>query len=180
MDSPESLRFIPRWGYSLFTGLRSYVHHAVFLPSFALSLLYLTVLSFGGQMITYLIFAGYSSFAIGLIRMLSVAFEISATWIAPLLMKRIHPARAGSWFLSWQILWLGSSVAFFWTEPRPMVAASALVAGTILSRAGLWGYDMCAQFIIQAVSRSGQSAAAYSVDPCNREFKGPIVAHFRR
>ena len=102
-------------------------------------------------MVTYLISAGYNSFYIALVRTLSVVFELSATWIAPRLMKRIHPTRAGMWFLSWQMLWLGAAVSFFWAEPRPIVAASGLVAGTILSRIGLWGYDLSAQFIIQEV-----------------------------
>jgi len=33
-----------------------------------------------------------------------------------------------------------------------IVAASGLVAGTISSRIGLWGYDSCAHFIIHEVS----------------------------
>ena len=103
-------------------------------------------------MVTYLISTGYNSFYIGLVRTLSVVFEISATWIAPRVMKQIGPARAGMWFLSWQILWLGAAVSFFWAERTPIVAASGLAAATILSRIGLWGYDLSAQFIIQQVS----------------------------
>lgn len=102
-------------------------------------------------MVTYLISAGYNSFHIALVRTLSVMFELSATWIAPRLMKRITPARAGMWFLSWQMLWLGAAVTFFWAEPVSLAAASGLAAGTILSRVGLWGYDLCAQSIIQEV-----------------------------
>lgn len=103
-------------------------------------------------MVTYLISAGYNSFYIALVRTLSVIFELSATWIAPRLMTQITPVRAGMWFLSWQMLWLGAAVSFFWAEPVSLMAASGLVAGTILSRIGLWGYDLCAQFIIQEVS----------------------------
>ncbi|KAL9096792.1 MAG: hypothetical protein Q9163_006418 [Psora crenata] len=148
----RSPRLVPRWTYVLYEIFKFYYQHQAFLPSFALSLLYLTVLSLGGQMATYLISAGYNSFYIALVRTLSVIFELSATWIAPRLMKRIHPARVGMWFLSWQMLWLGAAVSFFWAEPVSIVAASGLVAGTILSRIGLWGYDLCAQFIIQEVS----------------------------
>lgn len=103
-------------------------------------------------MVTYLISAGFSSFHIALVRTLSVIFELSATWMAPRAMKRIDPARAGMWFLSWQMLSLGAGVSFFWAQPVPIIAASGLVGGTILSRMGLWGYDLCAQFIIQGVS----------------------------
>lgn len=102
-------------------------------------------------MVTYLITTGYNSFTIALVRTLSVIFELSATWIAPFAMKQIGPARAAMWFLSWQMLWIGIAVCFFWAEPVAIKAASGLVAGTILSRIGLWGYDLCAQFIIQEV-----------------------------
>ena len=103
-------------------------------------------------MVTYLISAGYNSFYIGLVRTLAVIFELSATWIAPRMMKLISPVRAGMWFLTWQVLWLAAAIVFFWAESKPIIAASGLVAGTILSRVGLWGYDLCAQYIIQEVS----------------------------
>lgn len=103
-------------------------------------------------MVTFLISAGYKPFEIALVRTVSVVFELSATWIAPKLMTWIGPARAGMWFLSWQMLWLGAATSFFWAEPLSIAAASGLATGTILSRIGLWGYDLCAQFIIQDVS----------------------------
>ena len=149
--SSSSPRIIPPWIYNLYESLKFYVQHPVFFPSFALSLLYLTVLDFQGLLVTYLISAGYNSFHIALVRTLSVIFELSATWIAPRVMKRMAPARAGMWFLSWHMLWLGAAVSFFWAEQVPIIAASGLVAGSILSRIGLWGFDLCAQFIIQEV-----------------------------
>ncbi|KAK3672453.1 hypothetical protein LTR78_007760 [Recurvomyces mirabilis] len=132
--------------------LTHYSHHRAFTPSLTLALLYLTVLSFSGQMTTYLLSAGLNTFYIGLIRSLSVLIELSATWLAPRLMFRISPARSAMWFLNWQILWLAGTVTFFWSwEGRRggMVAAWGLAVGTIMSRVGLWGYDLSAQVIIQ-------------------------------
>ena len=134
-----------------YVSIQHYFRHPAWMPSFALSLLYLTVLSFGGQMVTYLLSAGFNSFYIGLVRSLAVVFELSATWLAPRIMRLITPVRAGLWFLSWQIGWLLVAVPFFWSEPKAIVAASGLCAGTILSRVGLWGYDLSAQTIIQGV-----------------------------
>lgn len=99
---------------------------------------------------TYLASTGFSPFVIGLVRSLNVVFELSATFIAPRLMKRMGPYRAGMWFLSWQIAWLVASVTFFWRE-QGVIAASGLAAGAILSRIGLWGYDLSASLIIQTV-----------------------------
>ncbi|PGH30071.1 solute carrier family 40 (iron-regulated transporter), member 1 [[Emmonsia] crescens] len=60
-----------------------------------LSLLYFTVLSFGSNMVAYLVTTGYTSTRIGVIRTVSVISEISATWITPAMMDRLEPIRAG-------------------------------------------------------------------------------------
>ena len=105
-------------------------------------------------MVTYLISAGFSSFIIALVRSLSVLIEITATWIAPRMMAKVGPPRAAMWFASWQTIWLAGTVTFFWTEQYGLAAASGLSAGVIISRVGLWGYDLCAQTMIQNVRKS--------------------------
>ena len=132
-------------------GLSFYIHHGAFLPSFAGAVLYFTVISFAGQMITYLLSVGYSSIHIGIARAASVAFEMSATWLAPVVMSRIGPIRTGIWFINWQMLCLAGAASIFWGANSPTVAASGLVGGTILSRVGLWGFDLSAQIIVQQV-----------------------------
>lgn len=132
--------------------LKFYFRHRAFLPSIAGSLLYLTVLSFAGQMVTYLLSAGYSANQVGIARTLSVVFEVSATWVAPWLMGHIGPVRAGLWLSSWQVITLAAGTALFCIfEDKPVVSASALVGGTILSRLGLRGFDLCVQLIVQEV-----------------------------
>jgi iron-regulated transporter 1 len=73
-----------------FYDLRLYFTHPVFFPSFAVALLYCTVLSFGGVMVTYLLSSGYNSSQIAAMRTISVAFEVLATWIGPWLMKKLY------------------------------------------------------------------------------------------
>ncbi len=130
-----------------------YLYHPAFLPSFAGALLYWTVLSFAGQMVTYLLSAGYSASQIGIARTLSVLFEVLATWLAPWLMWTIGPVRAGLWLASWQVVCLVAGIAIFWVFlDQPTISAFGLVGGTILSRLGLRGFDLCTQIIIQEVS----------------------------
>ena len=136
---------------SIFDALSFYFQNPAFLPSFSLSLLYLTVLSFGGQMVTYLLSTGYTSVHIGLLRTLSVGFEISATWIGPKAIARIGPIRTGIWFINWQVTCLAGAVVLFWGMGTPMLSATGLVIGVMLSRVGLWGFDLSAQTIIQEV-----------------------------
>lgn len=51
-----------------------YFQHRAFLSSIADALPYLTVLNFGGQMVTYLLLAGYNATYVGVARTLSVSF----------------------------------------------------------------------------------------------------------
>lgn len=129
----------------------SYIQHPAFLPSFSLSLLYLTVLTFGGQMVTYLLAMGFSSISIGVLRTVSTVFELSSTWLAPKAMHRIGAVRCGIWFLNWQIIWVVMAVTMLWFELPPSYAVTGLLVGTIASRAGLWGFDLSAQVIVQEV-----------------------------
>lgn len=132
--------------------VKLYIRHRAFLPSFAGALLYLTVLNFAGQMVTYLLSAGYSATEIGIARTLSVFFEVLATWIAPWLMELIGPVRAGLWLSSWQLSMLAAGTAIFLIyQDRPWVSATGLVGGTILSRVGLRGFDLCTQIVVQEV-----------------------------
>lgn len=128
---------------------RIYKRQDAFLASVSLSILYLTVLSFGGQMVTFLLDSGYTSAVVGFARVGSSFCEMSATWIAPWLMGKIGPIRSGMWFLSFQMICLGVAVIAFWRFQEPLWAASALVLGTAFSRIGLWGFDLSAQVIIQ-------------------------------
>ncbi|WPH01846.1 Hypothetical protein R9X50_00470000 [Acrodontium crateriforme] len=136
------------------SSLPFYFCHSAFLASFSLSLLYLTVLSFSGQMITYLISVGCTSLYVGIARTVSTVFELSATWIAPRLMQKIGAIRGGIWSLCWQMIWLAAGISWFFSDLHGMgtnsvAAATGLAVGVALSRVGLWGYDLCAQNIIQ-------------------------------
>lgn len=151
-DTPQNrslIRSAAKQLMSLVGNLQVYTSQDAFLASLSLSILYLTVLSFSGQMITYLLAVGYTSTIVSLIRILSTGCEMSATWLAPWVMSKIGPIRTGIWFLSFQMICLGIAVLIFWTEQVSIWAASGLVGGTILSRIGLWGFDLSAQVIIQ-------------------------------
>lgn len=129
-----------------------YFRHPAFLPSIAGALLYLTVLSFAGQMVTFLLSSGYTSTQVGAARTLAVVFEVLATWIAPWLMGLVGPVRAGLWLGSWQLAMLMAGAAvFIICRDHPLISASGIVGGTILSRVGLRGFDLCVQVIVQEV-----------------------------
>ncbi|CAF9929510.1 MAG: hypothetical protein HETSPECPRED_007373 [Heterodermia speciosa] len=147
-DVPIATR-LRSYGLAAWRGLSRYIHHEVFLPSLALSITHLTVLSFSGQMVTYLFSMGFSSASVGLMRTASVVLEMSATWVAPWAMSKVGPLRAGLWSINEQILLLVGAVIAFWIVKSPSMSALSLVVGVVLSRVGLWGFDLSVQILVQ-------------------------------
>lgn len=169
----EATRHPIKWLYhNVLKGFVFYVKHALFLPSFALSLLYMTVLSFGPQMVAFLLFQGRSPIEVGLMRTVSVIVELATTFIAPPIMGKAGPTRSGLGFVYWQALALGVAVYFSYpllsSTARVSTGALYLVVGVILSRIGLWGFDLCVQIIIQA-----------GVEPANRAVFSSVEAAFQ-
>jgi iron-regulated transporter 1 len=131
---------------------KDYTASPVFLPSFALSLLYLTVLSFGATMVTYLLHTDFTSLQVSYMRIGSVAAELSGTWTAPIIMNKIGPIRSGLWFLNWQFVCVAAAaVAFAVWDSDSRIVAGTLIVGVAMSRIGLWGFDLSVQFLVQEV-----------------------------
>jgi solute carrier family 40 (iron-regulated transporter), member 1 len=131
----------------------AYFKSPAVLASFSLSLLYLTVLSTGVQYQTYMLSINFSSLSVSLIRVMAVISELLATCFAPFLIGKIGHIRTGLWSINWQSLTLAVSVgAFAWFRYTTPVASYALTAGIMMSRVGLWGFDLAVQDIVQEVS----------------------------
>ncbi|KAF9691884.1 hypothetical protein EKO04_010044 [Ascochyta lentis] len=173
--APAGTHTVPRHStlHTLQANLRpwnDYFQNPAFLASFSLSLLYLTVLSFASQMTTYLLTLGFTSTHVSLMRLTAVLLELTATCAAPLLTKKIGAVRSGLWFINEQLLTILLAITFFAaTTPQPQLklASLALVACIALSRLGLWGFDLCVQYLVQedapAATRGSFSAIEMSV-----------------
>ncbi|KAL8861236.1 MAG: hypothetical protein Q9178_002452 [Gyalolechia marmorata] len=146
-----------------FSSWYSYLRSPVLLASLSLCILYLTVLSFNAQMITYLLASGFTATWVSVFRLISVVVELAATWAGPMLMSQIGPTRSGLWFITWQSVCATLGVALFSTAALELRMRNiALISGVIMSRIGLWGFDLSVQFLVQeevaSVSRSQFSA----------------------
>jgi solute carrier family 40 (iron-regulated transporter), member 1 len=131
----------------------SYIRSPVLLPSLALSLLYLTVLSTGVQYQTYMLSIGFSAFAVSFFRLAAGISEILATFLTPILMKRVGGIRTGLWSINWQLFCLFSGLGAFVSFPgNYKIMGAGLSGGIILSRLGLWGVDLAVQHIVQEVN----------------------------
>ncbi|KAF1971671.1 hypothetical protein BU23DRAFT_569829 [Bimuria novae-zelandiae CBS 107.79] len=146
----SNARHVPSTFRTTIQPWKAYFLNPAFLASFSLALLYFTVLGFSSQLTTYLLALGFTSFHISSMRLVSVMLELSATCAAPFLMRRIGAVRAGLWFINFQLLTtLVTITLFMLASPYLLTAGLALVAGVTLSRLGLWGFDLCVQYLVQ-------------------------------
>ncbi|KAI8143345.1 Ferroporti-1 [Fennellomyces sp. T-0311] len=124
-----------------------YVRHDIFRPSLALSLLYLTVLSFGGIMVSYLKLEGYDDATLGILRAVAGVAGMGATYILPVLSRRIGIIRTGLWALWFEVACLVPVILSF-VKSIPY-GPFLLFGGMATSRIGLWLYDMAETILLQ-------------------------------
>ncbi|KAH8705396.1 hypothetical protein BGW36DRAFT_12718 [Talaromyces proteolyticus] len=158
-NHPEANKPLSPW--------HAYISSPIFLASFSLSLLYLTVLSFSPQMITYLLSTGFTSLQISYMRIGAVLSELLGTWAAPLAMRRVGPIRAGLWSINWQFGSLAAAAAGFLVFDDPSkskLVATVLVVGVAVSRVGLWGFDLNVQYLVQEETTPNQRAQFSSTE----------------
>lgn len=97
-------------------------------------------------MSTYLLATSITPLTLGLFRSISIVFELTSTWLAPRIMSRIGPIRAGLWSLNWQLSALLVGITLFLRFPS---TPFPLIVAVILSRTGLWSFDLCVQLLVQ-------------------------------
>ena len=156
IDEPSSptsyVRNFGTWFHHALSPWSYYIQSPVFLASFSLCTVYLTVLSFNAQMLTYLLDSGFTALWVAGFRLVSVGAELSATWAAPAFISKVGPVRSGLWFITWQSVCAATGVALFVQEAfSHWIRAISLIIGVILSRIGLWGFDLSIQYLVQEV-----------------------------
>ncbi|TPX57326.1 hypothetical protein PhCBS80983_g03908 [Powellomyces hirtus] len=128
---------------------QKFFHHEVFLSSLAVAQLYMTVLAFGPVMITYLILQGYSATFLAGMRFLAVFAGLASTFAIPRMVRKIGLVRTGLWAVWCQFASLVPAAAAFWVMEDKVTAGILLFSGTILSRFGLWMFDLAQTQIMQ-------------------------------
>jgi len=126
----------------------SFWKHPLMPVSIAECLTYITVLAFSGQMIAFLIASGMPIETITWFRTGSVAIELSATLLAPIVIRKTGPLRSACAFIDYQWATLVVTAILFANASNPL-AATILSVGVAVSRIGLWGFDLSSQIIVQ-------------------------------
>ena len=150
---------------------RDYTRHKIFLASLSLALLYLTVLSFGGVMISYLKLVNYPEYLLGIMRAVAAGMGILATYLMPILSRRIGIVRTGLWSLWSEVLALIPvvlAIALAGTLSKGTTSA-LLFGGMALSRVGLWMFDLSETVLLQRTVNPTQigSISGWQYSLCN-------------
>lgn len=147
-----------------------YVHHKIFPASLAISMLYLTVLSFGGIMLSYLKIVGYSDWSLGVLRAIAGISGMASTYILPYLSARIGIIRAGVWALWFESITLIPVVLSFtaWGSQSSW-GHIMLFGGMSVSRIGLWVFDIAETILLQQMVDNSQigSISGWQHSLCN-------------
>ncbi|KZT72147.1 hypothetical protein DAEQUDRAFT_686462 [Daedalea quercina L-15889] len=145
---------------NLRTNLRSYFHnnlsdwreftqHPIFLSSISISCLYFTVLAFDGTMISYLKSESYTDPFIAGMRGLNVVAGLLGTVAMPFLERKLGLVRAGNWSIWSEAICLLPVILSFYvggslpSAHGPTWKSALLFGGMMLSRIGLWAFDLC-------------------------------------
>ncbi|KAI8609626.1 Ferroporti-1 [Chytriomyces sp. MP71] len=140
-----------------------YWNHPIFLPSLALSLLYLTTLSFGSVMTTWLLLRYTPTFLAGM-RALGVLCGLLATFTTKPLISRLglfSTGLVGAWS---QAVCLSVAIVALFLPQGTVVATALFFAGVTLSRWGLWTFDMSETQILQERVEAGESGLISGVE----------------
>lgn len=136
-----------------FHGVRVYTSHPVFLASVAYTLLYCTVLDNGALMTAYLEWRGVSAAVIGAQRGIGAVFGLVGTVVFPVLLNTkwmggsVEATGLASLWLFWLLL-LPGMIAFY-ISGESNASDYAVVVSMIISRAGLWSFDLAETQIMQ-------------------------------
>jgi iron-regulated transporter 1 len=147
-----------------------FVHHRIFAASLAVSMLYLTVLSFGGIMVSYLKMVGYSDWSLGVLRAVAGIAGMASTCIVPYLFAKIGIIRAGIWALWFESFTLVPVVLSLtsWGSQSAW-GPFLLFGGMSLSRVGLWVFDIAETILLQQYVDNSQigSVSGWQHSLCN-------------
>jgi solute carrier family 40 (iron-regulated transporter), member 1 len=155
--SQNLIRQVLQWPQQTFSSWKIYYRSPLFLASLALSMLYFTVLSFGGSShlcridIRFDDCSGFSTPLIAGLRAIAVVVGIAATFLSSPVIRWIGPIRAGIWFLSWQTIFLFPVAVTGFLSMSKQLQGGLLVGFVSISRFGLWGFDLSEQYLVQQV-----------------------------
>lgn len=134
--------------FALPRGLEIYLRQPIFFGGFALSLLYLNVLTFGALMTAYLVWRGMSYESIGTLRGVSSIIGLLGTVIFHFSSRRYSLSFTGTWSIMFQFTCLSLCYGSLYVSNQT-VSLIMLILGVIASRIGLYVFDLTITQLMQ-------------------------------
>ena len=121
----------------------------VFTTCLSISMLYLTVLSMGPVMITYMLFVGFSASTISIIRGVSVVFGLLSTFTLSGITRILGLRLAGLVAIWFQMCCLTIAIWSFYVDSTSHLQQTMFFIGICVSRWGLWTFDLIQTQLVQ-------------------------------
>ena len=134
---------------SLLSGLSIYFQQDIAAGGFALSLLYLNVLSVGELMTSYLIWRGLSLHLLGIWRGVASIIGLLGTALYGWWSSRMSLQSTSMWSITFFLVCLTVSFSSLFVPNNDTVALALLIMGVTASRVGLWSFDLSVSQLIQ-------------------------------
>jgi iron-regulated transporter 1 len=168
-----------------FSGWGAYIQQPAAPAALSLALLYLTVMSFGTLMTAYLKWSGIKEAELSIYRGIGALSGIAATLVFPTLQKKwgLLPTGAAAVWAQLLCLVLAATPAIILGTKNPLergeeggnnnfstLVTRLLIFGLILSRFGLWGFDLAVNQILQETVPSANLGAVNGVQGSLQSF----------
>jgi iron-regulated transporter 1 len=135
---------------STITIFQQYFNHPVLLASLSYCCLYISALSFGGIMISWLKTEGLSDAWLSAGRAIAAVVGVLGTLITPIMVRKLELTRAGTVSIFLQLICLLPLMFGFIFLGQSSLNFMILVFFSICaSRFGLWGFDLCETQLMQ-------------------------------
>ena len=160
----------PVISYRARSAWKEYFFNNPILPSsIALVLLFFNVaLSPGGILTAFLTSVGVTGTALAMFRGACALMGFVGSWCGKLLIKAFGLLQAGNYAITSLLFCLGSSLAVYVTYPlhaqKHPKALLVFVSGIILSRIGLWSFDMANAQLFQQYADESQASSLASTE----------------
>ncbi|ORX88899.1 hypothetical protein K493DRAFT_341003, partial [Basidiobolus meristosporus CBS 931.73] len=131
-----------------YQGWLSYINHPVFASSLSYAMIYMSVLSIAGTMVSYLSWKGYPESLISVMRSLMAVLALIGTFVMPIMKHFLgvyRTAKASIWI---EVITLIPVIISFFL-PQNLLSAILLFGGISLSRLGVWVFDLSQTQIMQ-------------------------------
>ncbi|KAK9763477.1 hypothetical protein K7432_009797 [Basidiobolus ranarum] len=144
------------WLIRLYNDWLVYYRHPVFAVSLSYAMVYMSVLSIAGTMVSWLKWRGYSDYLIGIMRSVMALLAILGTFLMPLMSRFLGLMKTAQISVSLEWVALIPVIASFFMY-QSWFTTVLLIGGISLSRTCVWIFDLSQMQILQEQITNSQT-----------------------